>query len=342
MWHGLDPTHPLHHLPSAKPAAVAVEEVYMALDRLIGTLTAALPDTTVVTFSMHGMGSNEADVPSMLLLPEFLYRLHFHEGVFSPPQEWTRAKQDVVYLQENQEWEKVIQEQLHHPLPGKPSFLLKGWRFLKRQVKKLMRRTDIPQERPQQEKPHNEVLELSVHWMPAAQYQAYWPKMKAFALPAYYDGRIRINLVGREKHGLITLAEYDDYCLEIETLLQQCRDLRTGEPIVRNVERVGGHNPQTLGPTEADLIVRWQGAATGLSHPKVGQIGPAPYRRTGGHTGKYGMAYLSERNLPPGDYGLASSFDVVPTLFDLLEENVPSHIAGKSLLAGIERAPCMK
>jgi hypothetical protein len=40
-----------------------------------------------------------------------------------------------------------------------------------------------------------------------------------------------------------------------------------------------------------------------------------------------------ERELAsPGDYGTRSSFDVVPTLFDLLNERLPDKINGQSLV----------
>ena len=63
MWHGLDPSHPLHEHKSAAPARVAVERVYEALDRLVGTLVESIPDAAIIAFSMHGMGPNRADVP---------------------------------------------------------------------------------------------------------------------------------------------------------------------------------------------------------------------------------------------------------------------------------------
>jgi hypothetical protein len=80
------------------------------------------------------------------------------------------------------------------------------------------------------------------------------------------------------------------------------------------------------------LTVNWKGSPLCLEHPDLGRIGPVPFRRVGGHTGRYGMAYLKSSVLTPGDYGVRSSFDVVPTLFDLLDERLPEKISGHSLL----------
>ena len=88
MWHGLDPSHPLHDHMSAAPARLGVERVYDALDRLVGTLVESIPDAAILAFSMHGMGPNLADVPAMLLLPELLYRLQFGHALYEPRPEW--------------------------------------------------------------------------------------------------------------------------------------------------------------------------------------------------------------------------------------------------------------
>jgi predicted AlkP superfamily phosphohydrolase/phosphomutase len=155
--------------------------------------------------------------------------------------------------------------------------------------------------------------------------------MRYFALPSFYDGRVRINLAGRECDGMVSRTDYEAVCDEIESLVGACRDLRTGETVVDHVERCGSRDPLTLGPTESDLVIVWRTAALGFEHPGLGRIGPLPYRRTGGHTGPYGMAYLAGDGIAEGDYGVRSSFDVVPTIIELLGEKVPPELSGRSL-----------
>ena len=94
-----------------------------------------------------------------------------------------------------------------------------------------------------------------------------------------------------------------------------------------------GGDPLKLGPSESDLVIVWRVPALGLEHDEHGRIGPLPYRRTGGHTGPYGMAYFAGEGIAAGDFGVRSSFDVVPTLVDLLGEKPPPGLSGERLFA---------
>lgn len=76
----------------------------------------------------------------------------------------------------------------------------------------------------------------------------------------------------------------------------------------------------------------WKGTFCALEHPTPGRVGPIPFRRPGGHTGPFGLAYLSNAGVGAGDKGIRSSFDVVPTLFELLGEPPPDGLSGASLL----------
>jgi predicted AlkP superfamily phosphohydrolase/phosphomutase len=169
--------------------------------------------------------------------------------------------------------------------------------------------------------------------MPTAHYQPFWPKMRAFALPSYFDGRIRINLIGRERNGLVPLNKYEAYCDEIGNVLNECRNPVSGECAVERIEHSQESDPMARDPSEADMNIVWKGAALAFKHPIHGTIGPVPYFRPGGHTGLFGMAYIAADGIAPGDRGKRSSFDVVPTLFDLLGERLPENISGRSLLA---------
>jgi hypothetical protein len=87
-----------------------------------------------------------------------------------------------------------------------------------------------------------------------------------------------------------------------------------------------------MSDSQADLAVIWRNAPIGLVHPKLGRIGPLPWRRTGGHTGGCGFLYLSGSELAAADFGRTSSFDVVPTLIELAGSPLPAAISGRSLL----------
>jgi predicted AlkP superfamily phosphohydrolase/phosphomutase len=186
--------------------------------------------------------------------------------------------------------------------------------------------------RPRIETPVPEWLERSgVAWMPAARYGQFWPQMPAFALPAYYDGRVRINLRGREARGTVDADHYDRTCEEIIGLIRDCSNLLTGQPAVAEIHRPK-KDPGAVGPSEADLYVVWKSAPLGLS-TRHGNIGPVPYRRTGGHTGSRGFLYLRGEGISPGEDGALSSFDVIPTVVDLLGEAGPVGMSGMSAVA---------
>jgi hypothetical protein len=77
----------------------------------------------------------------------------------------------------------------------------------------------------------------------------------------------------------------------------------------------------------------FEGMNFGFVHPVHGTIGPLPVRRTGGHTGDFGIATFANTAAAPGDHGIASTFDFVPTLLHLLgEASLAQETSGASLL----------
>ena len=302
LWHGIDPRHPLHGVPSAPAAGEGVRAVYRALDRLIDRLARTFPEADLVAFNMHGMGTNDSDPGSMALLAELLYRHSFGKE-YMRPRIWSLTDEGVPLLGEEETWDGVMNELV--PMPEKRA---DSW------LEGLLRSFDSSRA----DDPAEEGEEASQDWMPAARYQPFWSRMRAFALPSFYDGRIRINLAGRERKGRVPASHYGAVCDEIEALLRACRNPLTGAPAVETVERTGGSNPRRLDPFDCDLVVVWSGGPLGLAHPELGQMGPLPYRRTGGHTGRYGVAFISGAGITPGDFGVRSSFDVIPTVIKLL------------------------
>jgi predicted AlkP superfamily phosphohydrolase/phosphomutase len=309
-WHGVDPSHPLHALPSAAPARAAVEGVYEAVDRMVGELAALFPDATLVLFNLHGMGANASDAMGMVLLPELLHRHAFGSARLRGPARTVSA--GVPLIPETSDWSSEVDRALPLALRRKGP---------------VRRRLDALRTLGRGRGPSGDRANAaSIDWMPAARYRRYWPRMRAFALPSYYDGQIRINLKGRESSGIVAPEDYDRVCDEIETLVRECRDALTGEPVVADVERASG--PE-LGSTEADLLIVWKDAPLGIAHPRLGTIGPVPYRRTGGHTGGAGFAHVIGEGVTPGAHGVRSAFDVVPTVVDMLGGS-PSRLSGES------------
>ena len=171
-------------------------------------------------------------------------------------------------------------------------------------------------------------------WMPAMWYQPAWPRMRAFALPAFADGHIRINLAGRESKGIVLPEEYQEECDRVAAFLKRLRNPRSGNPIVKNVwcTRNDPLDNDPLLPLP-DLVVQWNDETFDVvDSPDVGRIGPVPYFRTGGHRAG-GFALLKGPGIAPGTtLPRAEVFDLAPTILNLLGAKIPSHFEGKSFL----------
>ena len=109
------------------------------------------------------------------------------------------------------------------------------------------------------------------------------------------------------------------------------RDPLSGEPAVRETFRAG-KSPFEVGPHEADLYVLFRKGLLGMTHERLGTVGPLPWRRTGGHTGDWGFVFGAGPGLEAGRSGITSSFDVVPTILDLLGVSPELAPSGKTLL----------
>ncbi|MFU8814881.1 MAG: hypothetical protein ACNA7W_06030 [Pseudomonadales bacterium] len=316
LWHGVDPDHPLHHLSSAEPARRALEAVYEATDELIGELAAGFPDAAQLIFSMHGMGPNDSDVPSMALLPEFLYRRSFGRPLLG---EGNGEATSLPMVAEQESWDAHVDARmLERPDRGHPLLFR-----LRRKARHITGGGSVRQRRAEADSGR-----LSIGWMPAAWYAPHWPRMPAFALPSFYDGQIRLNVCGREGNGLVTPEYYDMACRQIIADLTRCTDPRNGRSVVREAIRTHPGDPMGVTATEADVVVRWRGSPLAFAVPDGGVIGPLAYRRPGGHTGGHGISLWRGPHFPPGERPARSAFDVVPTIID--------YLTGDALAAGVD------
>src|SRR5262245_22591329 len=139
LWHGIDPTHPLHQLPSAGPAGEGLRAVYRAVDRFVGKLTETFSDATVVVFAMGGMGPNRSDTGSMALLPELLYRHTFAQSLMHEPQARASANGCFPMLGEGEDWHAAVKAQLHVQKSRQDSAHSAAYRFLSRLVRRAVR-----------------------------------------------------------------------------------------------------------------------------------------------------------------------------------------------------------
>ena len=331
LWHGVDSSHPLYTHSSAQPAAAALLEIHRALDRMIGQLVNSAGDAAIVAFNMGGMGPNTCDIQSTVLLPELLYRHAFGQSLLTLPPEWTASPNRLPPLDEDNSWDAARASWLPEPPiePVATAGALSGIaRRLPPPFKNLLKAAHSA---TTDWRSRGAPLRQDLDYMPAYRYRHHWPRMPAFALPSFLDGRVRINLRGRERDGIVEPSRYEETCRTVETLLGECRDPRTGEPSVARIKRSLTANPLALPGSESDLLVVWRDVAAAMEHPRLGLIGPVPLRRTGGHTCN-GIAYIAAPGLEPGEHGVHSSFDIAPTIAQLLGIKPTIRLAGHSLL----------
>jgi hypothetical protein len=256
----------------------------------------------------------------MLLMAELMHREFVGRPVFESRSAWRQG--DVPGLHEGTtDWNHQIVQRCKPPRS-----LRRWWRERKARLARssLGRRLRL---RP----PSLRHQGYDLTWMPATLYRDSWPRMDAFAIPAYYDAQIRVNLKGREAKGRVALSDYLATLERIERTMAECRDWRTGQPLRYTVQRRNETDPLSLGPTDCDLVIDLQEVSFGWRHPRHGLIGPAPMRRTGGHTGGHGLLLVVGEGIAPGDGGVASTFDVTPTVIALLGQPVPVGLSGQAL-----------
>lgn len=347
FWHGVDEKHPLFDSHTKDQAREWLLRVYRALDDAVGDFAAALPDNSVLAvFAVHGMQPNNNDLPSMVLLPELLFRLQFGEGLLLDPNNasWRKDGYRPTTPEASRKWISYMKDRFADSpaerrrravrlnLP-EPIMRLKRnlqWRLRGRSMPMPpWELVDPPAETELDPQQIQQVRE-SLDWQVTNWYQRHWPKMRAFVLPTFSDAHVRINLIGREGRGIVALEDYERVCKEIEDTVRACRNPRTGNPVVQEVIWMRADDPMAPDGPDSDLVIVWTEAIDAFEHPDVGVIGPFPFLRTGEHS-SHGFALFSGPGIEPGDLGQRSAYDLTPTFIELLGGQPPEDLAGKSI-----------
>jgi predicted AlkP superfamily phosphohydrolase/phosphomutase len=325
FWHLSDPQHPLYDW-GGNTRRDYLPRIYAAVDEAIGDVMAAAGTTAIkVCFSLHGAAANSDELPSMLFLPEFLYRYSFPERhrLLSN----ARSQQDgrlqfplshSWIIEAWGEWIGAIPAYRHlrdktseHAWPLADQALryglLAGWTLYRGMVGSLF-------------------------WQPATWYRRYWPKMKAFALPTYGDGYVRVNLKGREAAGIVEADDYHSILSDITDQLRSIKSPLTKQPLVKEiiVTRTDPRFRECSLP-DADLIVLWNKEILDRAEsPALGAVGPFPLRMTGGHRPE-GFAIIDDPHCGRPFRRSGDVLDLAPTLLELSGIPMPSFFEGRPL-----------
>ncbi|MUL35817.1 alkaline phosphatase family protein [Gloeocapsopsis dulcis] len=334
LWHLSQPDHPLHAL-LANTNDDPLLAVFKAVDQAIGKILAQAPENAyVLVFSGHGMGANVMDLPSMVFLPELLYRFNFPGQVgIAAGQLGTPPTSPLITGRAKRGSLGALWSLKHDPNPLR--------RFLRKNTPgKIFGRLEpylnyfqqqnlvSPFQLQQQSEP--------LYYQPALWYKPCWSQMKAFALPSFSEGYIRINLQGREPAGVVTTAEYEALCNELSQHLYRLTDARTGKPMVKQVIRTR-QDATDCDPKlpDADLVVIWQEdhATDVVASPTFGRIGPVPYFRTGSHRSRGFFLAKGPGIVPGSSLPIGHALDLAPTILNLMGAAIPEYCEGKSMLA---------
>lgn len=328
FWHLSQSDHPLYHSQKKEGENKDLMlEAFEDIDRAVGEILAKVPeDAYVLVFSLHGMGGNATDVLSMMFIGEVLYRFNFPGkaaiapgklGVVPPAIATPRRKTWVGEVWQLKHDSNPIKRLLRRWLPSKfDKFLDAQYPFDLVSPYKLKEQSD------------------SLYWEPLNWYKPLWSQMRAFAIPSFSDGHVRINLKGREPNGIVVPSEYDALCDELTEKLYRLKDGRTGKPVVKKVLRTR-YSASDSRPNlpDADLIVLWEEQPTDVvDSPDFGRIGPIAYYRSGGHRPQGFLMAKGEGIAPGSSLNEAESIDLAPTILELMGAKIPKFFDGKSLL----------
>ncbi|MBT9313965.1 alkaline phosphatase family protein [Leptothoe spongobia] len=329
LWHLSQSDNPLYPYKSGPddPMLTAFE----AMDQAIGDIVAAAPDhANIIIFSVHGMGNNVTDMYSMAFLPELLYRHSF-------PGKYGIAKGNIGgpcppmrVNPKRKSWSGEVWQQRYDSNPIKR--LLMPW--IPSKFDHYLNGGPTPALASPYELRKQGV---ALNWMPAMWYSPLWAQMKAFALPAFAAGHIRINLKGREAQGIVDVADYDDVCDQITQSLYQLKHGRTGQPIVKDVVRTRSQTNaiscQAQLP-DADLVVIWHDQPSDvIDSPEFGRIGPLTYYRSGGHRSDGFLLAKGPNIKPASTIDHARTVDIGPTIRELMGASALYPCDGHSLFS---------
>ncbi len=164
--------------------------------------------------------------------------------------------------------------------------------------------------------------------------QTDWERTTAFPLPGMYSSFVRVNLRGREPHGIVKPGrEYDDLLSRLEADLMQLVDAQSGTPVIQSVTKTVeaySCDPPNVLP---DLCVEWKASQRFIDrvlHPTCELVQIAPwYDRSSYHSFQGFFAASGPSISSGGHLGEVSVTNFAPTFFRLLGERSLNRFAGQ-------------
>ena len=348
-WHGVAQSL-LAHAPSAPVARRSLLDIHAALDRAVGDVVASVPDdATIAVVSPLGMGDGSSEIATMMLLPELFHRLQFGAPQLHGPDAsaWARRRYPPIILPEWDSHSRYVARRFGR---GKLTTRVVATREdLHTRLRPILHRTApglvaLRRRLRAQPVPASELAERDddvafplrdfgmYRWHVATWYREHWPAMPWFIVPSFGDAHVRINLEGREQSGMVPRAEYEQACADVERVLGECRDVRTGRALVEDVVRIRADDPFAPDGPSADLVVRVVDGVDAIEHPHAGIIGPFPAPRVGQHDA-LGFALIAGPGIAAANLGEYPLVDMSATIVALAGCAPPPEFEGHPIPA---------
>lgn len=334
LWHKSQP-HTVD-TSEASPDNDPMLHAFRLMDEAVGRIVAAAPeDATIVLFSVHSTLSNTGDLGGNVFLPEMMYRWNFPgQYAIGPGDHDMGERLPKPRMSTETSWWQAVWDARYEPNKLKYTLRTRVPRkiFHKLRLEKLTGKSAKP---ALLHKP-------DLFWLPAGWYREHWPKMRAFAVPSYSDGYIRINLKGRERDGIVEPEDYERTLQEVTEMLLNVRDTRKGERLITDVYRTrNGPFDNRPNLPEADLVVLFderECPADTVHHPDLGRVGPIPFNRSGGHTSA-GFFLGKGPSIAAGTDVSGDILDIPTTLLSMMGAPVPDYMQGDLLRFGVLETP---
>lgn len=296
FWHYMDPDHPRHDPLDPHKLNDTIEVIYRALDDEIAKmLTLAGNNIQCLIVAGHGMGP--------------MYHASWYLNEILDLLGYGQASKRGLTTQKSREAHVNPWRLLKMILPGKVQYAIKAV---------------LPQRLQD---------ELIFRWYAG---ERNWAGRRAIAVPNNDSvGAIRINVVGRDKHGVVQPGEeYERVCREISDALYEIRDPKSGRKVVKHVTLT---HQEFQGPyldQLPDLTVLWDQSFPWDSVQSV-RLGTLHLRRQDARSGSHsphGFLLMHGLGVPAGRavYG-HSIYDIAPTVLQLAGIPIPRHMDGKPL-----------
>lgn len=120
-----------------------------------------------------------------------------------------------------------------------------------------------------------------------------WARTRAFSFTPDLQGYVRINLQGRERHGIVDRAEYESLIEEIQQGLMEFRDADDGERVVKASKPLSAFQPRDeLRAFMPDIAINWAETPAAKHERILGPNGqsiawPLPGRNSDGRSGNH-------------------------------------------------------